>query len=190
MPAVSFPLHYIITLFLSVLPHFFTFLKDIVESSLQDKALMFFFHEIDNDSLFYSVDSCDNNGYAFLYGIDDDEDLLCYSVSSCACYDLNSVLSIGFSPVTAFSIESFTGTAFDLPVVKRSVTRYFLDDDDVSSDLFLASDCPVILPAVFECTLPKMRRSPRIAAMPAVNYKKFLSSSSLLLLTFFPGTGG
>ena len=76
-----------------------------------------FFHEIDNDSLFYSDDSCDNEGYAFLYGIDDDEDLLCSSVSSCARYDLNSVLSIGFSPVTVFSIEFFTGTAFDLPVV-------------------------------------------------------------------------
>ena len=88
-----------------------------------------------------------------------DDDSLCYSVSTCASDDLNSVLSFDFSPGTVFSIESFTGTAFDFPVVKRSVTRYFLDDDDVSSDLFIASDCRVILPVVVECALPKMRQS-------------------------------
>jgi len=141
-------------------------LLQIVESSFQD--------DFGDDVL----DSSENFDYAFLYGIDDDEenlddDSLCYSVSTCASDDLNSVLSIDFSPGTVFSIESFTGTAFDFPVVKHSVTRYFLDDNDVSSDLFIASDCRVILPAVVECALPKMRRSPRIAAMPSVSYKKF-----------------
>jgi len=141
-------------------------LWQIVESSFQD--------DFGDDVL----DSSENFDYAFLYGIDDDEDnldddSLCYSVSTCASDDLNSVLSIDFSPGTVFSIESFTGSAFDFPVVKRSVTRYFLDDDDVSSDLFIASDCRVILPVVVECALPKMRQSPRIAAMPAVSYKKF-----------------
>jgi len=168
LPAVSFSFEckYILALLLFASVLILLILWQIVESSFQD--------DFGDDVL----DSSENFDYAFLYGIDDDEenlddDSLCYSVSTCASDDLNSVLSIDFCSGTVFSIESFTGTAFDFPVVKHSVTRYFLDDNDVSSDLFIASDCRVILPAVVECALPKMRRSPRIAAMPAVSYKKF-----------------
>jgi hypothetical protein len=168
LPAVSFSFEckYILALLLFASVLILLILWQIVESSFQD--------DFGDDVL----DSSENFDYAFLYGIDDDEenlddDSLCYSVSTCASDDLNSVLSIDFCSGTVFSIESFTGTAFDFPVVKHSVTRYFLDDNDVSSDLFIASDCRVILPAVVECALPKMRQSPRIAAMPAVSYKKF-----------------
>ena len=168
LPAVSlsFECKYILALLLFASVLILLILWQIVESSFQD--------DFGDDVL----DSSENFDYAFLYGIDDDEenlddDSLCYSVSTCASDDLNSVLSIDFCSGTVFSIESFTGTAFDFPVVKHSVTRYFLDDNDVSSDLFIASDCRVILPAVVECALPKMRLSPRIAAMPAVSYKKF-----------------
>jgi len=131
----SFECKYILALLLFASVLILLILWQIVESSFQD--------DFGDDVL----DSSENFDYAFLYGIDDDEenlddDSLCYSVSTCASDDLNSVLSI-------------------------------LDDNDLSSDLFIASDCRVILPAVVECALPKMRRSLRIAAMPAVSYKKF-----------------
>lgn len=154
---------------------------DESSNAIDDDTL---FEEMEIDSLCYSLDSCDSddltsvfsidsvdndfttsdlhyasdsvvfcNEYAFLYGIHDDND------------DLISV----------FTVDSFDTSV--LPIIECSTTRFFIDDDDdddaMTADLPLHDDFTVVLPAIVECNNHQPRRSPRIAAMPAVDYKMF-----------------
>lgn len=179
LPAVSFSFEFILTILFLISAFSTLILKQMVKNSyLQDSfdadldvcpenvTYAFLYGIDDNDDDFSNVDSCSSCGYCV--EIDnvllEDDDSLCYSVSVCGSDDLTSV----------FSIDSCTCI---LPVVEHSVTRFFLPDDnendEVSCGLSFVLDVPAALPAIVECTTPQLRRSPRIAATPAVNYKKF-----------------
>ncbi len=98
---------------------------------------------------------------SYLYYLDDDDDSLCYSLT----YDDDDL-------ATVFSIA--TSAAPDFAVIKQSTTRFFINDcDDMSSVLSPFLSFTAVLPADNEVVTSQPRRSPRIASMKPVSYKKF-----------------
>ena len=148
----------------------------------------------DNYSFLYGID--DEDDISFM-SFEADDDSIIYSVSVHLNVDDSSTVfsnsSLAFSGLAVFEnsttrffiddnnddLSSDLSLTFSATTVMHADDEENLDDDSLCysvstcADLFIASDCQVILPADVEFALPKMRRSPRIAAMPSVSYKKF-----------------
>jgi hypothetical protein len=111
--------------------------------------------------------SCFSMDSSYLYYLDDDDDSLCYSLT----YDDDDDIIVD-DLATVFSIA--TSAAPDFAVIKQSTTRFFINDcDDMSSVSSPFLSFTAVLPADNEVVTSQPRRSPRIASMKPVSYKKF-----------------